>query len=78
MRSRDVIALYDTVGKGARVFIKNEPLAQAAGPLLAAGATVPPPPSPMTPAALPVEAPISEVPKRAPQTAAQPFSGGNR
>ncbi len=41
MRSRDVAALYEQVGKGARVFIRNEPLTQAAGPLLAPSATVP-------------------------------------
>ena len=40
MRSRDVAALYDEVGKGARVFIRNESLAQAAGPYLAPTATL--------------------------------------
>jgi hypothetical protein len=41
MRSRDVIALYDEVGNGARVFIRNEPLALAAGPFLTPGAVMP-------------------------------------
>ena len=45
MRSRDVASLYDEVGKGARVFIRDEPLTQAARPHLAPGATVSPPPS---------------------------------
>ena len=40
MRSRDVAALYDEVGKGARVFILNEPLTHAAAPHLAAGAVL--------------------------------------
>lgn len=40
MRSRDVAALYEEVGKGARVFIRDEPLVQAAGPHLAPGAAV--------------------------------------
>jgi lipoprotein-anchoring transpeptidase ErfK/SrfK len=48
MRSRDIIALYDTVGRGARVFIEDAPLAAAAQPLLARGATIP---SPAVPAA---------------------------
>jgi hypothetical protein len=48
MRSRDIIALYDTVGRGARVFIEDAPLAAAAQPLLARGATSP---SPAVPAA---------------------------
>ena len=39
MRSRDVIALYDIVGTGARVFIEDRPLIDAARPLLAQGAT---------------------------------------
>lgn len=34
MRSRDVIALYDTIGVGARVYIKNEPMLTAAQPYL--------------------------------------------
>lgn len=46
MRSRDVIALYDTVGKGAHVFIEDRPLTAAASPLLAPGASVPAPPTP--------------------------------
>ena len=58
MRSRDVIALYDTVGKGAHVFIEDRPLTEAARPLLAPGASVPAPPTPQTPAAL-VVAPSS-------------------
>ena len=41
MRSRDVAALYDEVGKGARVFIRNEPLPQAAGPYLTSGTVLP-------------------------------------
>ena len=28
MRSRDVIALYDTVGTGARVFVTTRPLSE--------------------------------------------------
>lgn len=43
MRSRDVASLYDEVGRGARVFIRNEPLTQAASPYLVPGATLPPP-----------------------------------
>ena len=43
MRSRDVVALYDTVGEGARVYIRDEPLVDAARPLLANGASVPAP-----------------------------------
>lgn len=50
MRSRDIIALYDIVGKGARVYIEDRPLTDAARPLLATGATVPAPP-PAAPAA---------------------------
>ena len=42
MRSRDVAALYDEVGTGARVFILNEPLGHAAAPHLAAGAVIAP------------------------------------
>jgi hypothetical protein len=34
MKSRDVIALYDTVGVGARVYIRNAPLLVAARPYL--------------------------------------------
>lgn len=48
MRSRDVVKLYDAVGKGAQVYIRDVPLARAAGPLLAHGATLAllgPPPS---------------------------------
>ena len=41
MRSRDVAALYDEVGKGARVFIRNESLPLAAAPYLAPGSAVP-------------------------------------
>ncbi len=41
MRSRDVVALYETVGKGAHVFIEDRPLTEAARPLLAPGASVP-------------------------------------
>ena len=40
MRSRDVISLYDEVGKGARVIIRNQPLGTAAAPYLAAQASV--------------------------------------
>ena len=43
MRSRDVINLYDEVGDGARVIIRNQPLATAAAPYLAAQASVPAP-----------------------------------
>lgn len=46
MRSRDVVKLYDEVGNGARVLIRNQPLSAAAAPYLAAGAFVPPPPEP--------------------------------
>ena len=42
MRSRDVIRLYDEVGNGARVIIRNQPLAVAAAPYLAEQARVPP------------------------------------
>ena len=42
MRSRDIVALYDEIGRGARVFIRNEPLAVAASPSLARGQTIPP------------------------------------
>ena len=43
MRSRDIITLYDAIGAGAHVFIEDKSLADAAGPLLAPGASVPPP-----------------------------------
>ena len=43
MRSRDVIRLYDEVGNGARVIIRDEPLAAAAAPYLAAQAALPAP-----------------------------------
>ncbi len=43
MRSRDIIGLYDLVGTGARVYIEDRPLTDAARPLLAPGASVPPP-----------------------------------
>lgn len=43
MRSRDVVKIYDEVGQGARVAIREQPLASAAAPYLAAGAVVPPP-----------------------------------
>jgi lipoprotein-anchoring transpeptidase ErfK/SrfK len=57
MRSRDIIALYDTVGEGARVFIEDAPLANAAQPLLAKGSTIPPPPAAAPlPQAVPVAA----------------------
>ena len=42
MRSRDVISLYDAVGVGAKVFIRDQPLAVAAGPLLVPEAILPP------------------------------------
>ncbi len=45
MRSQDVMALYGTVGKGARVYIENAPLAEAAQPLLAPGVSLPAPPA---------------------------------
>ena len=41
MRSRDVIALYDEIGVGAKVFIRNETLASAARPLLVPEAIIP-------------------------------------
>ena len=50
MRSRDVIRLYDEVGTGARVIIRNQPLGRAAAPYLAAQATVPPPATTLPPA----------------------------
>ena len=40
MRSRDVIALYDAIGTGAHVFIEDRPMADAAAPLLAPGASM--------------------------------------
>ena len=43
MRSKDVIALYDAVGTGAHVYIEDRPMADAAAPLLAPGASVLPP-----------------------------------
>ena len=43
MRSRDIIALYDAIGAGAHVFIEDKSLADATAPLLAPGASVPPP-----------------------------------
>ena len=43
MRSKDVAQLYDEVGSGARVYIREQRLATAAAPYLAAGAMVPPP-----------------------------------
>ncbi len=45
MRSRDIVALYDTVGEGARVIIRDEPLTAAAQPYLAAGSTIAAPPA---------------------------------
>jgi lipoprotein-anchoring transpeptidase ErfK/SrfK len=61
MRSRDVIALYDTVGLGARVLIQDEPLAEAAQPLLARGAAIPlsPPAPPVGPAPMGIAGPMS-------------------
>lgn len=50
MRSHDVAALYDGIGRGAKVFIRDEPLPQAAAPLLATGASIPPMAQPSTPA----------------------------
>ena len=41
MRSADVIALYDEVGRGAQVYILDQPLANAAAPLLAMGSSIP-------------------------------------
>ncbi len=41
MRSCDIAALYDEVGKGARVFIRDEPLAKAASASLARGQIIP-------------------------------------
>ena len=43
MRSRDVVKLYDEVGNGARVYIREQPLSLAARPLLVSGATLPNP-----------------------------------
>ena len=42
MRSRDVIALYNEVGVGAKVFIRDQPLASAAAPLMVPEAIIPP------------------------------------
>ncbi len=42
MRSKDIIALYDEVGTGARVFILNASLAVATAPMLAPGSSLPP------------------------------------
>ncbi len=51
MRSRDVVSLYEAVGKGAQVYIRDVPMVQAAQPLLARGATLallgPPPSTPL-------------------------------
>lgn len=72
MRSRDVMALYDTVGWGARVSIRNEPMFTAAvpylklapgenSPLVAAARTAPPQVATGTPAtgdAPPTAAPL--------------------
>ncbi len=41
MRSRDVIALYDEIGVGAKVLIRNERLAAAARDLLVPEAIIP-------------------------------------
>lgn len=41
MRSRDVVALYDEIGEGARVSILTEPLAASVPPLLAHGVFFP-------------------------------------
>ena len=43
MRSRDVVKLYDEVGNGVRVSIREQPLEVAARPYLAPGLTVPAP-----------------------------------
>jgi hypothetical protein len=48
MRSTDVASLYDEVGQGARVFIRDERLAQAAEPHLVPGANVLAPTPPAT------------------------------
>ena len=48
MRSRDVVRLYGLVGRGARVYIRDQPVKVAASPLLAGGASLAllgPPPS---------------------------------
>jgi lipoprotein-anchoring transpeptidase ErfK/SrfK len=59
MRSRDIIALYDTVGRGARVVIEDEPLAEATQPLLAPGAAIPVAP-PDGPGSVAVAGPTSQ------------------
>ena len=41
MRSRDVVQLYNEVGNGAKVFIRDQPLALASAPYLIAGAAIP-------------------------------------
>ena len=55
MRSRDVAALFDEIGTGARVSILTEPLVPAVTPLLAPGASVPAAwmPAPVLSAAVP-------------------------
>ena len=42
MRSRDVVALYAEVGVGAKVIIRDQPLASAAAPLMVPEAIIPP------------------------------------
>ena len=43
MRSRDVIALYDEIGVGAKVYILDQPLGTAAKSLVSPETTIPPP-----------------------------------
>ena len=45
MRSRDVARLYDEVGTGAKVIIRDQPLGAAALPYLTVGASIPAPPA---------------------------------
>ena len=52
MRSRDVVALYDRVGVGARVDIFHEPLAQRLPKLVAAAPPVVAPPAAAAPATM--------------------------
>ena len=64
MRSRDVAALFDTVGNGARVYIENTPMPVAALPhlQLEPGKTsdlIAPPPAPPVAVAVAATAPVS-------------------
>ena len=62
MRSRDVAQLYDTVGTGAKVIIRNQPLATAAAPYLAADASISAPVAPVKTSPNPADVSIVPVP----------------